>query len=271
MKILILVIIILFLFFKKISSFSSVSNKKIAVITAVYGGYEKLKDHSNVKNSELFDWYCFTEDISLKSPLWKIINTPYHLINNPENSFKNNYTNIRDTSTKNMMYAKYYKTQMHNIYILKKYDYYIWIDGSLHLRDNFVKNVIQLFNQDADLINFKHSVRNNVKDELMLCKNWAKYKNQDLQKQYNNYIKNGFTDDVNLFELTSFFRKNNKIVNDLFNLWWEHNEEHSYQDQISFPYVIWKFKNKFVHYILEQNVMDNQDFCYNGQHLINPF
>jgi hypothetical protein len=265
--IILVLILILLILFNLGQNFTNVSPKKIAVITSIYGNYESIKNHKNVKNKDLFDWYCFTDNENLKSNLWTIINKPYHLLNTTGN-FKNNYQNIDDDFTKNMMSAKYYKAQTHNIDILKDYDYYIWVDGSLFLRDSFVINVLKLLDSgDSDLINFKHSSRNNIKDEVFYCKDWKKYIKQDLKHQYNHYVNDGFPDNTGLFELTSFYRKNDTNVNKAFDLWWEHNLKYSYQDQVSFPYVLWKFNKLINHKVLNENVMKNKNYCYNGSHL----
>ena len=246
-------------------------NKKIAVITSIYGKYEILKEHENVRNKELFDWYCFTDNKNYKSTTWKIINTPYHLINTPTYNLKNNYNNITGHE-KNMMSAKYYKTQAHKINLLKKYDYFIWIDGSILLRNNFVNNILKLLqnNKNYDIILYNHSsTRKNVESEVNFCKDYPKYKKQYLLSQLDIYKQNKF-EDTHLFELTSFYRKNNNIINRIFDTWWLHNLAYSYQDQVSLPYVIWesKFKN---YKILNMNVMDNPTYCYNTEHLTYPF
>jgi hypothetical protein len=244
---------------------------KIAVISAIFGGYEKLKEHENVLHKEEFDWYCFTDNTDLQSTTWKIINTPYHIINTPPDTLKNNYNNITNQNTKNMMSAKYYKAQTHKIDILEKYDYFIWIDGSIILRDNFVKDILELINnnKDSDIILYKHSDnRKNVEEEVMFCKDWGKYKDQDLQSQIDTYKQNKFQDN-HLFALTSFYRKNNQSINKIFDEWWLHNLKYSYQDQVSLPYVIWEsgIKN---YTLLDVNVYDNYLY-YNAGHLVNPF
>lgn len=245
-------------------------NKKIAVITSIYGDYDNLKNQENVLERDLVDWYCFTDNSKIKSDFWKICDTPYHIINTKNNEeylkFKNYYNNIKDQKIYNMMSAKYYKSQMHQIDILQNYDYYIWVDGSMFLRDNFIINILKLIDQDYNLINFKHSVRNNIRDETNVSINMNKYKHQNILYQYNSYIEDKFPDNVGLFEKTIFIRKNNEIMNDLFNLWWLNNLEYSYQDQISYPYVLWK-KNIKPDYIINENVFNNKNYSYTDNSL----
>jgi hypothetical protein len=270
----IIILIIIFLLFyivnnniKKIEKFNNNDNNKnkIAIITSIYGNYDQIKNQENVLDRNLVDWYCFTDNVNMKSDYWNIVNKPYHIINTENNDkfsdFTNYYKNIKDKRTYNMMCAKYYKAQPHQIDILKKYDYYIWIDGSIFLRDNFIKNVMILTDKNYSLINFKHSVRDNIKDEVKLSITMKKYKSQNIMDQYNAYIEDNFPDNSGLFEKTVFIRKNNLEINNLFDLWWENNLKYSYQDQISYPYVLWK-TNIMPDYIIKKNVFNNEDYTY---------
>ena len=242
------------------NSFESFSNPpKIAVITSIYGGDDELKEQ-NIKNKDQADWYCFTDNANCPSNGWTIVTTPYQKINEKDNHFKNSISKI-DHKTYNMMSAKYYKIKTHEIDILKKYDYYIWIDGSLYLRDNFIENVQSIINQGHELIHFKHSERTNISDEIELSLKMKKYEKQDISEQKRVYFSDGFKDDVGLFENTAFIRKNDEKRNRLFDEWWLHNIKYSFQDQISYPYVIWK-TNTYPDYVIQENVFNNQDFTY---------
>ena len=244
------------------------SPKKIAIITSIYGNYDNFKSQDNVRGSDKVDWYCFTDNAKIKaSEKWKIITTPYHsVINSDYLQYKNYYNNINSVKVKNMMSAKYYKLQSHHVGLLQKYDYYIWIDGSIFLRDDFIKNITDLINEDYNLINFKHSVRDNIKDELSASM-YAKYDNQNLKYQYSQYIKDGFEDNVGLFENTIFIRKNVSHINALFDLWWVHNLKYSFQDQISYPYVLWKSGIK-VDKVIHENVFNNEKYSFVNYNLM---
>jgi hypothetical protein len=244
------------------------SPKKIAIITSIYGNYDNFKSQDNVHDSDTVDWFCFTDNAEItSSKKWKIITTPYHsVINSDYLQYKNYYNNIESDNVKNMMSAKYYKLQSHHVGLLQKYDYYVWIDGSIFLRDEFIKNISSLINQDYNLINFKHSVRDNIKDELSASM-YAKYDNQNLKYQYSQYINDGFEDKVGLFENTIFIRKNVNYINKLFDLWWVHNLKYSFQDQISYPYVLWKSGIK-VDKVINENVFNNKKYSFVNYNLM---
>lgn len=247
------------------------NNNKIAIVSAIYGNYDNLKEQ-NVNNANLVDWFCFTDNTEIKNNgYWKIINKPYHLINpTQDNNYKNNFNNIstEDKRTFNMMCAKYYKLQGHNIDILKKYNYIIWVDGSLFLRPDYVDNIIKLVKHNYNLVNFKHNGRDNIKDELEASLIMDKYVSQDLWKQYDEYMSQGFTDRIGLFENTMIIRKNIGYINKLFDEWWEHNLKYSYQDQISYPFVLWKHRI-IPDYIINMNVFDNDTYSYVNPEFMN--
>jgi len=235
---------------------------RVAIVTAIYGNYDNLKAQ-HVHNADKVDWYCFTDNVHIKDEFgkWKIITTPYHLQNDrPEwKQYKNDYPNIRDDRTMNMMSAKYYKAQTHNIEILNHYDYYIWIDGSIFLREGFIDKMLAHLKTN-DLISFKHSKRENIKDELDESVTMAKYHTQDLPDQYDAYIAAGFNDDIGLFENTIMAKRNIGYVNKLFDEWWIQNLEHSYQDQISYPFALWKTCER--PYVIDENVFNNDTYSY---------
>jgi hypothetical protein len=244
-------------------------NKRIAVVTAIYGAYDNLKEPTDVINRDSVDWFCFTEDTNMKSPIWKVINTPYHTQNGKEEykQYKNYYDNIKEDKVRNMMSAKYYKIKTHEIDILKGYEYYIWVDGSLLLRQEFVNNIQKLIDKNYELINFKHPERSNIKDEMKLSIQMEKYKNQDIQTQYEAYVKDGFPDDLGLFECTMIIKKNVPRINEVFDLWWINNLQYSYQDQISYTYCLWK-KGVKPDYVINEYVFDNPNYSYSDRSLM---
>jgi len=82
---------------------------KKVVYTAIIGKYDKLKEPKVV--SEGFDYVCFTDDVTLKSPIWKIVP-----VANPQ-------------GLDNTRLARKIKILCN--FFLKEYDLSIWIDGSV--------------------------------------------------------------------------------------------------------------------------------------------
>lgn len=235
---------------------------KVAVITAIFGNYDTVKEHP-IRLSDKVDWYCFTDNKNLKSNFWNVIYTPYHL-QNDDGSLSgniNSFDSITDEKVRNMMAAKYYKAKTHEIDILKEYDYFIWVDGSIFLRDSFLEEVFKLFDRGYTLISFKHSKRATLEDEIEESRLLKKYTSQPLEEQYTRYKNEGYNNDVGLFENTIMIRKNTKENAKLFDLWWVQNVTLSYQDQLSYPYCLWKL-NMYPDYVIKENVFNNEKFSY---------
>ena len=209
-----------------------IRQNKIAVISANFGGYDdKPTDLSKIKNYKNFDWYYITDNKNIKNSCWKIcFNYMYH-INNIKN-FHNNDTN--------RMYSKFYKTQIINIDLFRKYEYIIWIDASFVItNNNFIDDINNLItkNLNENFFIFEHSERTNIKDEYIeSIKNIKKYSNQDLHKQITDYYNKNYKD--GLYENGFFIYKINSIINNVMNEWWNEIQEYSYQCQISLAYVL---------------------------------
>lgn len=246
---------------------------KVAIVTAIFGQYDSFKTQK-VDGADLVDWFCFTDDKSLvvgqDNVPWKIINTPFHIENTKKKTSSdaadvvaiNAYENIKCPRVYNMMCAKYYKIQTHAIDILKDYDFYIWIDGSIFLRREFVTLMVKLFKQYAPpLVSFKHSARNSVGAEFLESVNMNKYRAQPLTQQYKTYVNENFPDNLGLFENTVMIKKNCDTVNKAFDMWWEHNVKYSYQDQISLPFILWK-SGLGKPLLIEENVFNNTMLTY---------
>jgi len=239
--------------------------KKIAVITSIYGNYDVLKDYS-VEQEENVDWYCFTDNPDMNGHgKWEIVTTPYHL--QQQEIGKNDFNQNSDNKIKNMMSAKYYKIKTHEIDILKNYDYYIWIDGSLFMHKDCLNILMPLIDENIQLINFKHSRRNTIEEELKESLHMKKYDSQDLASQYHSYKEDGFPDNIGLFENTMYVKKNAKDVNQLMDVWWSENVTQSFQDQLSYPYAIWK-SGMFPDVVIHENVFNNHSYTYADYNLM---
>lgn len=230
---------------------------KIAVVCANFGDYDEVYSNPNLIDKEKFNWYLFTDNNNLNSDFWTVVTNDNYLSNVIEG--KNDFKELKENSqTWNMMAAKYYKLQTHKLSFLKDYDYFVWIDSSISiLNNNFVNDLLEMLNNgDIELINFIHPERDNIIDEGNLSIRMDKYQNQDILKQVDNYTSLGFNE-KGLFWCGFFCRKNNIKMNKIFDDWWIENIQKSFQDQLSYPYVLWK-NNKKPDLIIHQSMYYNQ-------------
>jgi hypothetical protein len=232
------------LFIEDIKIFKTICTlpKSVAIITANYGNYDSIKE-VNVYNKDYFDWYLFT-DKPLKNDTYNVIQYPLNF----QYAHNNDY---------NRLNAKYIKCQALNIDILKKYEYIIWSDSSLQIKNkNLVKDIIELLKKKEELYFYQHYCRNNIKDEYEISKTLPKYKNHNMEEQIKKYIncdcqcqcqcdcQCDCESNFGLYECGIFIFKNNEKNIKIMNDWWEENVKYSYQDQLSLPYVLWKNNTK---------------------------
>lgn len=215
--------------------FNKFKNKKIAVYSAIYGGFDDIKNQP--KQTIDCDFIMFTDNKKLfeatNNKTWTIVEDKREVTQNSEKLEKYKKTNL------SRVVAKYYKCNPHQI--LSDYDYTIWIDGSAQIKTaNFVKDLIKKLGKN-ELMVFKHPERNNIYDEAEFCKDWPKYKDLDIIGQVQYYKKSGFPDNYGLSAGGMIVRKNKNLNVKNFNEgWWNENLDWTYQDQLSFEYVVWK-------------------------------
>ena len=137
------------------------------------------------------------------------------------------------------------------------YDYYLWIDSyfNIHHSDTISWFLEQI--GDHDILLFKHQQRSSIKDEarFMAEKRDAgdsyiiqRIKGEPVVNQAMFYSSDeNFKDDL-LIAASAFFYSSNLIQNKDYNLlkeWYFETCFFSIRDQISLPYLLWKFKTDY--------------------------
>lgn len=130
------------------------------------------------------------------------------------------------------MQAKYFKCMPHEVLDC---DVSIWIDGSATIKiPNFEKWCLdQLGNADIALI--RHPDRDCIYDEANFCTFMDKYRNLPIIEQVMEYARQGYPQHNGLWACGLLIRRHNSRVKRFNKLWWRHNKEYTYQDQLSFP------------------------------------
>lgn len=244
--------------------FETNNDFKICYITAVYGSYEascKPFENQTIQS----DFICFTDNSNMTSNGWIIDTTPYHIINKSsldDDSYVNSIENNKHTFN----IAKYYKQQFQNIPILKKYDVIVWLDGTIEITNPNTSLFIKSRIFDYKIIGWMNEMRSGKLKSEVESSNFERYTStfwnnqeqpyQDVNKQYQHYTNDGYTDDFfdnastrNEFNekhlgvwITCFvaFLNKDKSVTDFLNLWYLQTLKYTTQDQISFSYVCYK-------------------------------
>jgi len=187
---------------------------KIAVCTAITGGFDTLKDEQVTDGA---DFICFTDDVNLKSKTWKIKKA----------------NNIFDDPCRN---AKIHKILIHKY--LSEYEYTIWIDANIYLIVP-AKLLIDKYLKDNNIALFRHAERNCIYKEAEACIKYGLDNIDTIQKQVSYYKEKGYPKNNGLHECTIILRKNCIEVEKLNYLWWSEVYNRSKRDQLSFDYCIY--------------------------------
>jgi hypothetical protein len=162
---------------------------------------------------------------------------------------------------KSVMEAKVYKVLPHQF--LPDKEETIWIDGNIFLNAD-ENETIKEFLDGYDIAIFQHPFRDTVYEEFAELKKDPRFSNLRLQKklkeQEERYLKEGLPKDQPLFECNMIIRRNNPKVNRLMDAWWAEICRHSWRDQVSFPYVIWKYGKDLKINAIKGNIRKNKWF-----------
>jgi len=263
-------------------------DKKVAIITAIYGNYENSCKPC-VGQSISTDLICFTDNPNINSNGWELDTTPYHNLY-PSKMDMGYYINsmnkvkeLKDfNNTHSFNIAKYYKQAWNNIPRLKNYEVVIWIDGTIEIISNTVSEYVLKKCQKYGIVSWYHEGRaGNLIWEVeasylprYLSRHYLGQAQpiQDVVGQYHDYIKDGY--DENFWEtidrkegvgeggdpshfgiwLTAFVAFNNKSeeVKNFLELWYLQTLKYTTQDQIGFPKVVQD--TKIIPYTLPDNI-----------------
>lgn len=199
-------------------SIPRVSNKRILIYTANFGGYDPFNEIKKpFKNN--FD-YVYVTDRPFQSKNW-IVKTI-----KPELS--------------GFLTAKMYKILPHRFF--PEYDVSIWIDASAKdIQSNFEALLCHL-NDGYNFILPKHPSRSCAYLEASTCISQNKGDPNKIRDQINKYKVEEFPENSGLYACGFLIRKHNEII-EFSEAWWNEIINNSNRDQISFPYIYNQFKD----------------------------
>lgn len=192
---------------------------KIAVVTAIAGGFDFLHDPKYYDRD--VDYFAYI-DSDEKSDIWQVNKIEYTHFTQPR------------------MTAKIYKLLIHKFC---DYDYTLWIDGALEMKAP-IGELVDRFMGKYDMALFKHRIRDCIYEE-----HFASFKNTRhaigepksvREKRTERYKAEGMPVKYGLYECTFILRKNNAKIRKFNNEWTEEVLISSSSDQIPFMYVLWK-------------------------------
>lgn len=213
-------------------------NQKICVYTCITGDYDNLNEIEHPEKG--IDYYCFTNNQSLKSKTWKIIQ-------------------IRDDKLDNCRLARKIKVLGHPT-INDHYDVALWTDASVVWQKPISEFIAKYFKNQPFSI-FKHSCRSSVHDEAIACLLNRKDSKDAIVKTLKYLEQNQYPDTSGLHESTVFIRilKDPQVM-EMAKVWFSVIENYSRRDQLSFDYAVWKTKLKIK--TINFNIWNNPWFTH---------
>lgn len=159
-----------------------------------------------------------------------------------------------------VMNAKIYKVLSHK-YIPNPIS--IYLDANIQLNAHKTK-IIEEFLGDHDMVLFKHPFRNCLYEEYPEALKRVRQEFQNsMHEQIQNYKQEGMPEKFGLAECGMIIRRNNDIVNEFNERWWAEICRYTNRDQVSFPYVWWKMKDRIKIRLIEgANVRNHSYFTY---------
>lgn len=146
--------------------------------------------------------------------------------------------------------------------IFDEYRYSLYIDSTILLKED--PNVfLELFEPDSDIMMFEHPDRGCLYDEGTVCALWGKDDKTVIQKQLDKYRSDNYPTKNNLYATGVILRRHTERMREFSKLWWKEVQNYSHRDQISIPYIVWKYNIKVS--IIPGNIWSNT-YAQFGQH-----
>lgn len=214
------------------------NNYKKVAYTCITGGYDTLKDPTYITDG--FDYICFTDNLELKSNVWKIMQLPEET-----------------AELSQVKKQRYVKINPHKI--LSDYDISIWVDGNITIKGDLNQFINMELVDDCNVYVPQHPVRNCMYDEATAVITLRKDKAENVNPQMKEYEKEGFPKKNGLLQSNILLRKHNEEdCIRLMDAWFAELKEKSHRDQLSFNYVAWK--NSDIKVIYMDKKLDKSEF-----------
>lgn len=206
---------------------------KGVIYTVITGGYDRLHE-PKVVNKDL-DYICFTDDRSMKSETWKIVQ-------------------IEDGMGLDSVHLqRYYKIFPQEV--LKEYDYSIYIDGKNEIAGD-LQEFIEFYSGQQSMLCFPHPLRENLIQEVEEVARLGKADAGEMKRQLDQYKDLGYDFSVPIIESCVLVRSHHdEALKGVMSDWWEELNTRTHRDQLSIGYVCWK--NKYQFDLCELNIYDN--------------
>ena len=190
----------------------------IAVYTCITQSYDSLKAPLIIDNR--FAYFCFTDNPSSVIPPWEFLPI-----------------SLKGLSPKDQ--NRYIKMHPHEF--LPDYDVTVYVDGSIQIVGDIQELILRAFSSREDIFLYRHPQRNCVYSEAAACAHFSHEWIWTIASQMRRYSKGGYPVDNGLFEAGVIIRKQSASMRRLMEEWWREYCDGAKRDQLSLPYVAWRY------------------------------
>lgn len=127
--------------------------------------------------------------------------------------------------------------------IFQNYEYSIYVDCKRPYSLN-LEYLLGCMEQGSDFLTRRHNRRSCVYDEGEFCILKKKDREEVIRRQLDFYRSEGYPAHNGLHASGFLLRRHTDKMKEFLELWWGQVKKYSHRDQISLPYIAWKFGMK---------------------------
>lgn len=217
----------------------SIDQPKIAVVSAVSGGYDAFRPP--VVPDPRIDYIVYS-DTPVEDPgIYDVRPLPY----------------IDADSTRS---ARFVKTNISNL--LPEYDYVMWIDANILITGEIYPMFDRFMKSGKEFSAMLHPTRKSPYEEMDACIRGRKDDVEAIREQKEYYKKQGYETEQLIESNILFYNINGSKIDEFLNLWWTQIDRFSRRDQFSINYALDKTGVKWDTFTAPPNTSRNHpDFA----------
>lgn len=116
----------------------------------------------------------------------------------------------------------------------------VWLDAACRDPSAWLSHTAGELLSQNDLWAFRHPDRQCIYAEAEKCKDWKKYRDWPIDRQILKYKNEGYPVNGGLWACGVIMRRHSDSIKRFGDEWYLENSMYSIQDQISFPYLLWR-------------------------------
>ena len=193
------------------------------LVTALYGDFEPVRplrpDHG------FDDAVCFTDDPELVAEGWRVVVLP-----------SDHHPRLAAKLPKMLPFD------------LVKAGVVVWIDAAFEVVSPDFRAFCEEALAERDFVVWEHPDlwhRSDLYQEAAFCQDWPKYNQWPIREQVAHYRAEGVPEGSGLWACGAIAWRNNDSARRFGYAWHQENLRWSIQDQVSFPYLVWKLQPNF--------------------------